>query len=510
MRSMRAPRSATPEPLDPESVSPSGPRRAMKQAGLVALCAIWVVLGLVGHDPWKTEDATTFGIAWEMVRGGQVVVPMLAGELAPARPPLVPALAAAAIAAFSPPLAPHNAARLAAGVLLAVILAAAALASRELNGRAFRWLPVLILVGSIGFWERAHALSPELGLTAGLAIALWGFALALRRPLAGGAVIGLGTGIAFLSHGFAGPLWVALTAVILPAASATWRTRAHAFTIAAALVVALPLGLAWTITLEMRDPIAYAAWLAASDLRSQIAPLGSRGFDPLYTLRNLPWFAWPAAPLVLWTLWIRGRGFNGGLADAGIVLPATLALVMLGGLSLQNEPRLTHAIPILVPLALLASLEVDSLKRGYSGALDWFGILTFGLLALRRLGPVDRVGGRRHVARDRAHARRQRAGLPVRPASLGARRGDPDDAAVDRAGAARAALEPARDPQLGGRRRAAVGPAVDHLAALRRPAPQLPRRGRVAALAAARGRAASRAATSANRSARCSTTSPAS
>jgi len=31
---------------------------------------------------------------------------------------------------------------------------------------------------------------------------------------------------------------------------------------------------------------------------------------------------------------------------------------------------------------LLAGLEVDSLKRGFSGALDWFGILSFGLAAM--------------------------------------------------------------------------------------------------------------------------------
>jgi 4-amino-4-deoxy-L-arabinose transferase-like glycosyltransferase len=37
---------------------------------------------------------------------------------------------------------------------------------------------------------------------------------------------------------------------------------------------------------------------------------------------------------------------------------------------------------MLVPLALLGAAEVDTLKRGYSGALDWFGILSFGLLAL--------------------------------------------------------------------------------------------------------------------------------
>src|SRR5213075_796709 len=40
------------------------------------------------------------------------------------------------------------------------------------------------------------------------------------------------------------------------------------------------------------------------------------------------------------------------------------------------------ALPLLVPFALLATVEVDSLDRGFSGFLDWFGILTFGLLAL--------------------------------------------------------------------------------------------------------------------------------
>jgi len=50
------------------------------------------------------------------------------------------------------------------------------------------------------------------------------------------------------------------------------------------------------------------------------------------------------------------------------------------------DPKLAYAIPLLVPFALLAALEVDSLKRGFSGALDWFGILTFGLLAMMTWG----------------------------------------------------------------------------------------------------------------------------
>lgn len=379
---MRAPRSATPESVDPESVSPSGPQRALKQAGLVLLCAAWVLLGLIGHDPWKTDEATTFGVAWEMKRTGDFVVPRLAGEPSVARPPLVPALAAVAMSLAAPPLSPHNAGRLAAGALLAVILLFTALASRELNGRAFRWLPVLVLVGSIGFWERAHGLSPELGLTAGVALALWGFALALRRPAAGGVGLGLGAAVAFLSHGGAGPVWFAATAAALPALSATWRTRAHAVTLVVAGAVSLALGAVWPVLLAQRSPDLWSSFLAASDWRQHVAPLAGGGFDPLYAIRNLPWFAWPAVPLVLWLLWIRGRGFNGGLAADGVVLPGTLALVILAALTLQQDPRLIGAVPILVPLALVASLEVDSLKRGYSSAFDWFGILTFGLAAL--------------------------------------------------------------------------------------------------------------------------------
>jgi 4-amino-4-deoxy-L-arabinose transferase-like glycosyltransferase len=37
---------------------------------------------------------------------------------------------------------------------------------------------------------------------------------------------------------------------------------------------------------------------------------------------------------------------------------------------------------LLLPLSLLGAAEVDTLKRGTSGALDWFGILTFGLVAV--------------------------------------------------------------------------------------------------------------------------------
>ena len=173
-----------------------------KQAGLLLLAAAWIALGLAGHDPWKFDDATTFGVAWEMAQRGDYVVPHLAGEIHLLHPPLVPALAALTLHLL-PPLPSRSMPRASSPVRLALMLLFAH--SRSAAGRcAYRWLPVLILIGSVGLWDRAHVLSGELGVMVGVAIALYGQALALRRPFGGGAWLGVGRAVAFLSHGLQG------------------------------------------------------------------------------------------------------------------------------------------------------------------------------------------------------------------------------------------------------------------------------------------------------------------
>ena len=380
---MRSPGRRAVDAADTASAPAEDPYRAWKQAGLFLLATVWIVLGLTGHDPWKFDDATTFGIAWEMAQHQDYVVPHLAGEVYLRSPPLVPALAAATEQLLSPPLEPYNAARIAAGGALALILVFTALATRALVGPGYRWPPVLILIGSVGLWERGHVLSSELGVMVGLAIALYGQALALRRPIAGGAWLGAGAAIAFLSQGFAGPAWIAISALLLMALAPEFRRAAYFGTLGVALVVAVALAAPWAIALALRAPAYLDEWLATEALGQHIAFFGDSSLaDPLYHARNLLWFAWPALPLIAWTAWTRGRGFNGGLAQPQVQIPAVLALVIYVNLLLVPEPRLIQALPLLVPLAILAALDVDSLARGFSAALDWFGILTFGLLAI--------------------------------------------------------------------------------------------------------------------------------
>ncbi|MEP7208267.1 MAG: hypothetical protein ABI920_15115 [Casimicrobiaceae bacterium] len=362
-------------------VSPSGPYRALKHFGLALLCAAWIFLGLVGHDPWKSEDATTFGVVWDMMNGGSMLTPTLAGIPHPERPPLVYALGTMSGELFQGWLKPHDAARLSVAVLLTITLAMVSFATRELAGKSIRWLPVLIFVGSIGLWDRSHQLSPEVGLLAGLSVALYGFALAPRRPVRGGIVMGVGTGLAFLAHGLQGPIWITGAALLLPILSGQWRGRRYASTAGTAILVAAVLLVAWPLALALQAPTYLAAWWRGQELGSFVAAFAPRAdADPVYILKNLPWFTWPSAPLVLWTLWTRGRGFNGGLRSTGVLVPGAMALAILVGLLTMPEPRPNDLMMLIVPLVVLASIEVDTLKRGFSGALDWFGILTFALL----------------------------------------------------------------------------------------------------------------------------------
>ena len=134
------------------------------------------------------------------------------------RPPLAYMGGALAINAFSPPLQIHNAARMIVGVALALVLLATAHASRELNGRAFRWLPVLMLVGSVGILgPRARVVARALhdarrrDRRCGVSRSRCG------DPSPGGALLGAGIAWHFWATGFSGRSGSSLTALVLPA-----------------------------------------------------------------------------------------------------------------------------------------------------------------------------------------------------------------------------------------------------------------------------------------------------
>jgi 4-amino-4-deoxy-L-arabinose transferase-like glycosyltransferase len=365
--------------------------QTLKLGGLVLLCLAWVALGLVGHAPWKGEDARTIVVAWEMVNTRDLLVPSLIGEPYFTYGPLVSQLAALTMKMATPWFAPHDAARLAAGLLLLAMLGCVSLAGHELGryqkniekngGKTQRWLPMLILIGSVGLFERAHQLSPQLGLMAAIALGLWALALALRRPGFAGVLLGGALTVGAFSYSLAAWFWLLFPALLLPCLHSGWRQKSYLATLGIALVLAAMLCALWPLGLYQRSPELFAQWWAAQS--PSVWWSGQRIIEHLGWLgRNLPWMAFPAWPLIAWLVWIRARGFNGGFWTPQVILPTCVAAAGVVALLLLPDVRPIEAMALLVPLALLASIEVETLPRGGSAGLDWFGILTFGLAAI--------------------------------------------------------------------------------------------------------------------------------
>ena len=354
-----------------------GTRTPLKTALFLILVLTWMLPGLVGHDPWK-DEAPAFGAVVEMLRSGDWLTFRIAGEPYVERAPLFLWVAALFAKAFGGFLPLHDAARLAAGAFMAGTLGFLSLACLELMGERAVRLGVLLFVGCLGLLIRAHEMTTDLAGLFGIAGALYGLALARRRPAMGGAVTGVALGLAFLGDGFLPLAMMVMLMALLPAASPLWRTRSYGLTVGIAFACAAPLVAAWPLAIWSVAPEWTRAWLDAAAASRWSDRSGDGGLGLLYVVRILPWYAWPAWPLAAWALWRSRRTLA---ARTELLLPLVAFCAFFIVASVFGEARDVNALPVLLPLALLGVAELDTLPRGAASALDWFGVTTFLLFA---------------------------------------------------------------------------------------------------------------------------------
>src|SRR5262249_2035598 len=155
------------------------------------LTAAYILPGIIGHDPWKTEDAIGIGIVHQMLVHGQWLIPHLAGEPYFDDGPLYYWVAALLAKIASPVLAVHNGARLASGLAMAVTVACVYHTGRELYDRAAGTAAALVLLGSLGLLVHAHETLAEMGTLAAQALALLAIAIAPRHAARAAVMLGV-------------------------------------------------------------------------------------------------------------------------------------------------------------------------------------------------------------------------------------------------------------------------------------------------------------------------------
>lgn len=353
--------------------------RSLANIALASLCLFWLLMGVIGHDPWKGSDEDAFSLLVSARTAHDWIVPQMAGYRELQFPPLYTWVAQGFAAVFGPWLGLPNAARLASPFFVGLTLLATGLAARRLYGPGHGWLGALALMGTIGLLLPAHYMDTRLVPLAGVAVALWGAAMLESKPGSGGAILGSGLGLIFLGGAALEAVVLLLLLPPLAASCAACRRRPLFLGFLAALLFALPWFVLWPWALAQRQAVAFALWWRQNtDALAWLAP-AQAAYEPTYYLRLILWFAWPLTPLALWALY---RARREAWLTLGILLPVGVFLILLAVLSASVAPDERKALLLLPPLALLAAHAMPQLKRGAAYAFLWFGVTTFTLIGL--------------------------------------------------------------------------------------------------------------------------------
>ena len=373
---------------------PASATSALPRIALLALALLYILPGLIGRDPWKNEDATSFGIMWTMAHGSLAdwLSPNVAGLSLPAESPLAYWFGAICIRLFGWLLGDPLAARVSTvGCFLVGSLSiwyTTYLLGRRAEAQplklAFGGQPepkdfgrtladgaFLIYLGFLGLLLHSHETSPKTLQIALVAYAMYGAARVFDvHKLRHSIWLGMALGLLVLTYGWVLPAGALAGLVTL--AAIRRDAPAARLLLGISLPLALLISAAWVMAVRILMPEAAAGqldlWMSWNVYQLNRPTTGALAFF----LRYGVWFAWPAWPFAGWALyaWRRQPGSLHIALPLAFFIPLTLLVLI----NVHSEQGML--LPLLPALAILAAFGLPTMKRGAINAVDWFSVMT--------------------------------------------------------------------------------------------------------------------------------------
>ena len=322
----------------------------------IAIIAVFLMAGIIGHDPWKQSETYSFGIIYNFYTTGTWLVPMNGGVPFLEKPPLYYWTAKIFCHVFGGILPLHDAARLTSVfyMLISVIFVwktSQLLFAQDKEREAMGWMTLALFLGSVGKVFHAHEMATDTALLAGSAMAFYGVARLVCQPESwrmAGLWMGFGTGIAFMSKGFFMPVVLAIAGALLVAFLPALRTRRTLLALLIALIAALPFLTIWPTLLYLNSPDLFREWFWQNNigrfLGFSVDRLGAPN-DPLYFLSHLlPFFLFPAFPLACLAI-IMGA-CRGDWRHTSRIVPLALCVRGLCILLASATARAVYLLPL--------------------------------------------------------------------------------------------------------------------------------------------------------------------
>ena len=338
----------------------------------LTICLLWIFFGLIGHAPWKSEEALLIGQISQLNQFDSLFFFSILEDRINFGP-IFYFVTTGFIALLSEILIEHDAARLSMAVWLTLTLFFLSQTAKELWGRTQGFLAPLLLIGSAGFLVKSHQLSVIPLVITAMTLFAYGMAVAPRRCIVGGLFIGTGLAIIILEGNSEYLLIPLITIFLMFLTNTRYRSLRFIKTVSVSFGVVSLFLIIWMMTLYQEHPSLLFKWLeclSESTTDSVTAPNLSTLIQPA---TMLPWYAWPTWLFLFWSLWIEGRE---GIKRKELQLPIALWLSVTFLMCITNIKSEAELMPILIPFALIGSIAANRLPRGGANALYWFSIMS--------------------------------------------------------------------------------------------------------------------------------------
>ena len=326
--------------------------------------------GITGHDPWKQDETYSFGIIYNFYQAHTWLVPTNVDLPFVEKPPLYYWTAAILCRMLAGKLPLHDAARLASFfymmiACLSLWAAAWLLFENEKRSRELRVWALSLMLGSLGLVRHSHDMFTDNALVAGTCIAISGLAMLSCRPhrfIVGGLLLGLGTGVSFLSKGFLMPMVLGMAAIALLWLRPSLRTRHAGLCLLWAMLAAAPFLFIWPCLLYRYSPGLFMEWFWNNNigrfLGFSVDLLGAPNRHG-YMCYTILWFAFPAFPLACAAL-VKNRLL---WREPACLVPLALFVPGFALLSLSASARALYLLPLIPPLALLGAQAIPEIPE---------------------------------------------------------------------------------------------------------------------------------------------------
>jgi 4-amino-4-deoxy-L-arabinose transferase-like glycosyltransferase len=370
---------------------------ALPRWALFALGLLYILPGLIGREPWKNDDAASFGIMWTMAHGSwqDWLWPNIAGLSQPEEGPLAFWFGALCIKLFGWITNDVFASHL--STMAVFLLGALALWYTTYNlgrrpeaqplrlafggqpepndfGRTLADAALLIYLGCLGLLTHSHESTSESLQTALLALTLYRSVRYMEKPsLRNASLIGLALGLMTLTRGWITPAFL-LAALFICTRFLAMPALRVLRELALALLVACAVTLPWLLPAFLLRPYGQeplAAW-SSWNLAQLVLP-NLKAFSTF--LKDGVWFFWPAWPFALWAVYAWRRQSN----LLHIVVPMTFVAIASLLLLLHPAPEHAQLLMLLPPLAIMAAFGLLTVQRGAINAIDWFSVMVLTL-----------------------------------------------------------------------------------------------------------------------------------